>query len=94
MSRVTPTWPMRTRRRIRLRKVLVWGALVVAAVVAGGLGFAYAWVNDSETLAAWSDRVELVHADYRDLLAVLDDRGIDGVAGTLADLRGDGGTVR
>jgi hypothetical protein len=40
------------RFRIRLRKVLVWGTVVVAVVAAGGLGFAYAWVNDSETLAA------------------------------------------
>ena len=38
------------------------------------------------SLAAWADRVELVHADYRDLGAVLDARGIDGVDGALADL--------
>jgi 16S rRNA (cytosine1402-N4)-methyltransferase len=38
------------------------------------------------TLAAYADRVELVHADYRDLDRVLDARGIDSVAGTLADL--------
>ena len=41
------------RLKIRLRKALAWGALLVVAVVAGGLGFAYAWVNDSQTLAAW-----------------------------------------
>jgi len=39
-----------------------------------------------ETLAPWRDRVELVHADYRDLERVLDERSIDAVNGTLADL--------
>ena len=39
-----------------------------------------------ETLAGFSDRIELVHADYRELERVLDERGIAGVAGTLADL--------
>jgi 16S rRNA (cytosine1402-N4)-methyltransferase len=39
-----------------------------------------------ETLAAFGDRVELVHADYRDLGRVLDARGIDSVAGAMADL--------
>src|SRR5438445_1247600 len=47
-----------------------------------------------ETLAAFGDRVELVHADYRDLDRVLDERGIakaaggvdGGVDGILADL--------
>ena len=39
-----------------------------------------------ERLAAWGDRVELVHADYRDLRAVLADRGIEAVDGALADL--------
>src|SRR5439155_7070868 len=43
-------WLMRIR--VRLRTALVWGALLVLALVAGGLGFAYAWVNDSATLAA------------------------------------------
>jgi 16S rRNA (cytosine1402-N4)-methyltransferase len=38
------------------------------------------------SLAAWADRVELVHADYRDLGSVLDARGIDVVDGALADL--------
>jgi 16S rRNA (cytosine1402-N4)-methyltransferase len=37
-------------------------------------------------LAVFADRVELVHADYRDLDRVLDARGIAQVAGTLADL--------
>ena len=38
------------------------------------------------TLAPWIDRVELVHADYRELDAVLDARGIDRINGALADL--------
>jgi hypothetical protein len=33
----------------------------------------------------YGDRVELVHSDYRDC-RVLDERGIDGVDGVLADL--------
>ncbi len=40
----------------------------------------------ARTLAEWGDRVELVHADYRDLGRILDDRGISGMAGALADL--------
>ena len=39
-----------------------------------------------DTLAPWSDRVELVHADYRALAEVLDGRGISLVDGALADL--------
>ena len=39
-----------------------------------------------ESLAAYADRVELVHADYRTLDAVLDARGIRVVDGALADL--------
>jgi 16S rRNA (cytosine1402-N4)-methyltransferase len=39
-----------------------------------------------ETLAPWTDRVELVHADYRTLDEVLDARQIARVDGTLADL--------
>jgi 16S rRNA (cytosine1402-N4)-methyltransferase len=39
-----------------------------------------------EALAAFGARVELVHADYRELDRVLDERGIERVAGTLADL--------
>jgi 16S rRNA (cytosine1402-N4)-methyltransferase len=38
------------------------------------------------TLAPFADRVELVHADYRDLGAVLDARGVDRIDGALADL--------
>jgi 16S rRNA (cytosine1402-N4)-methyltransferase len=40
----------------------------------------------SEALRPFADRVELVHADYRELGRVLDERGISQVAGTLADL--------
>jgi 16S rRNA (cytosine1402-N4)-methyltransferase len=39
-----------------------------------------------ETLAPWGDRVELVHADYRAIAEVLDDKQIDRVDGALADL--------
>jgi 16S rRNA (cytosine1402-N4)-methyltransferase len=39
-----------------------------------------------ETLGASGERVELVHADYRELDRVLNDRGIAGVDGILADL--------
>src|SRR5205085_6437413 len=43
-----------------------------------------------EALAAFGDRVELVHADYREIDRVLDERGVAGaaagVAGILADL--------
>ena len=38
------------------------------------------------SLAAWSERVELVHADYRQIGLVLDERGIGGIDGALADL--------
>jgi 16S rRNA (cytosine1402-N4)-methyltransferase len=40
----------------------------------------------SASLAAWGERVELVHADYRQLGDVLEARGVDGVDGALADL--------
>jgi 16S rRNA (cytosine1402-N4)-methyltransferase len=39
-----------------------------------------------ETLAPWADRVELVHADYREITEILDSRQIAHVDGTLADL--------
>ena len=47
---------------------------------------AAALVPAREALAAWQDRVELVHADYRDLAAVLDARRIGRVEGIVADL--------
>ena len=37
-------------------------------------------------LAAWNDRVDLVHADYRSLDDVLDGLGVERVDGALADL--------
>jgi 16S rRNA (cytosine1402-N4)-methyltransferase len=40
----------------------------------------------AETLRPYADRVELVHADYRDLGRVLDERGLPAVSGALADL--------
>jgi 16S rRNA (cytosine1402-N4)-methyltransferase len=45
-----------------------------------------ALVLAADTLAAWRDRVELVHSDYRRLGAVLDGHGIDRIDGALADL--------
>jgi len=39
-----------------------------------------------DALAPFGDRVTLVHADYRDLTRVLDERGVDLVDGALADL--------
>ncbi|HEX7193303.1 MAG TPA: 16S rRNA (cytosine(1402)-N(4))-methyltransferase RsmH [Thermoanaerobaculia bacterium] len=38
------------------------------------------------TLAPWASRIELVHADYRDVVGVLDDRRVSTVDGALADL--------
>jgi 16S rRNA (cytosine1402-N4)-methyltransferase len=38
------------------------------------------------TLSEWADRVDLVHADYRTIEDVLDQRGIQLVDGALADL--------
>lgn len=40
----------------------------------------------AETLTPWQDRVDLVHADYRDLPTVLSSRGLDAFDGALADL--------
>jgi len=39
-----------------------------------------------DRLAPWGDRVELVHADYRDLAHVLAERDLTAVDGVLADL--------
>ena len=38
------------------------------------------------SLAAFGERIELVHSDFRRLRSVLDERGIHGVDGVLADL--------
>jgi 16S rRNA (cytosine1402-N4)-methyltransferase len=40
----------------------------------------------AERLAPYGDRVELVHSDYREIGSILQQRGIDGVDGILADL--------
>jgi 16S rRNA (cytosine1402-N4)-methyltransferase len=40
----------------------------------------------AESLAEWGARVELVHADYRQIGIVLDARNVEGVDGALADL--------
>jgi 16S rRNA (cytosine1402-N4)-methyltransferase len=40
----------------------------------------------ADALAPWAERVDLVHADYRDAVRVLDARGLDRVDGALADL--------
>jgi 16S rRNA (cytosine1402-N4)-methyltransferase len=40
----------------------------------------------TQALEAWADRVTLVHADYRELAAVLDRLGVNTVSGVLADL--------
>src|SRR6476661_838673 len=40
----------------------------------------------ASALAAFDDRVELVHGDYRDLGALLAARGIAGIDGMLVDL--------
>jgi len=45
-----------------------------------------ALVRARETLAPWGERVELVHADYRSLDAVLDRRHVAALDGALADL--------
>jgi 16S rRNA (cytosine1402-N4)-methyltransferase len=37
-------------------------------------------------LAPWSDRVDLVHADFRSIEAVLEARGVESIDGALADL--------
>jgi 16S rRNA (cytosine1402-N4)-methyltransferase len=39
-----------------------------------------------QTLAPWSDRVDLVHADYRSIDAVLDSQRIASIDGAMADL--------
>ena len=43
---------MRRRRWLRIRKVLLWGFVLVASMLVGAIAFAYAYITDSETLAA------------------------------------------
>jgi 16S rRNA (cytosine1402-N4)-methyltransferase len=64
-----------------------------AALVAAGAGRLIGIDRDADALAiartqleSAAARVELVHADYRDLTRVLSARGIDRVAGIVADL--------
>jgi 16S rRNA (cytosine1402-N4)-methyltransferase len=64
-----------------------------AAVLAAGAGRLIGIDRDADALAiarreleSAAARVELVHADYRDLTRVLSARGIDRVAGMVADL--------
>jgi 16S rRNA (cytosine1402-N4)-methyltransferase len=45
-----------------------------------------ALTHAADALGAFGDRVDLVHADYRDLGRVLDERGLEAVDGALADL--------
>ena len=45
-----------------------------------------ALAHAAEVLAAWRDRVEFVHADFRALAAVLDKRGLATIDGAIADL--------
>lgn len=64
-----------------------------AALLAAGASRLLGLDRDPDALAAaraslqeWGDRVELVHADYRELERVLDERNIAGTDGALADL--------
>jgi len=62
---------------------------LLAAGASRVLGFdrdASALALARERLAAFGDRVELVHADYREIDRVLDERGVPAVSGALADL--------
>jgi 16S rRNA (cytosine1402-N4)-methyltransferase len=94
--------PVMTRETVALLRPERGGLYVDCTVGLGGHSRALleagatrvlALDRDADALAAargalheWGDRVELVHADYRDLPRVLDDRGIQGVDGALADL--------
>src|SRR5438128_822520 len=44
---------MRRRRRMRIRKILIWSFVFVASVLIGALTFAYTYITDSDTLAAF-----------------------------------------
>jgi 16S rRNA (cytosine1402-N4)-methyltransferase len=47
---------------------------------------AHALEMSAAALADWPSQVELVHADYRDLPRLLDERGIEAIDGAVADL--------
>jgi 16S rRNA (cytosine1402-N4)-methyltransferase len=64
------------------RALLDGGATRLLAIDRDPLALAVA----REALAPFADRVEFVHADYRELDRVLDERRIDAAAGILADL--------
>lgn len=64
-----------------------------AAVLEAGAGRLIGIDRDAEALAVarerlapWAGQVELVHANYREIGRVLDERGIGGVDGIVADL--------
>jgi 16S rRNA (cytosine1402-N4)-methyltransferase len=64
-----------------------------AALLEGGASRVVAIDRDREAIAmarerlgGFGDRLEIAHADYRDLAAVLDARGLPAVDGVLADL--------
>ena len=64
-----------------------------AAVLEAGAGRLIGVDRDAEALAVarerlapWAGQVELVHANYREIGRVLDERGIGGVDGIVADL--------
>ena len=64
------------------RAVLTAGAERLIGIDRDETALAHARV----ALADFADRVELVHADYRELTRVLDERSVAGVDGILADL--------
>ena len=47
---------------------------------------AHALEMAAAALAAWQAQVELVHADYRELPRLLDERGVEAIDGAIADL--------
>jgi 16S rRNA (cytosine1402-N4)-methyltransferase len=64
------------------RRLLDAGATRVIGIDRDPDALAYA----SDALREYGDRVSLVHGDYRNLVEVLDARGIEQVDGVLADL--------
>ena len=81
-----------------MRRASFWTALLVVAVTVGrcleaGAGRVLGLDRDAEalpiaeaTLSGWSDRIELVHANFCEVETVLDVRGISTVEGAVADL--------
>ena len=65
----------------------------VRALIVGGASRVVGLDRDRESLSVartalspWADRVELVHADFRHVGTILDERGITTIDGALADL--------